>query len=216
MTKLLHLLSIPILSHNLQLQFHPTSPSLLLSTSTDGLLSLIDISLDSSAGPDDALLQVVNHAGFLSSGVAYALSHDERLAFYEMEGGEEVTGKRSGDGNADEGREGEGQGPLGSHEFGDVRSKIGQCGYVVNLWRDERQDGVAVMAVGNSEYVRAYSFAPFRFPKFSLNTVLFHKYVCTSSTGYRLKLTRFSHNTEPSPSPSTSYQPQTEDHGNTT
>ncbi|RCI08071.1 hypothetical protein L249_7820 [Ophiocordyceps polyrhachis-furcata BCC 54312] len=68
------------------LNFHPTSPDLLLSGSTDGLVNLYDTRI---ADEDDVTLQTLNHdasvhyAGFLSHDLVFALSHDERFSLYD-------------------------------------------------------------------------------------------------------------------------------------
>ncbi|PFH57431.1 hypothetical protein XA68_15091 [Ophiocordyceps unilateralis] len=68
------------------LSFHPTSPALLLSGSTDGLVNLYDTRV---ADEDDVTLQTLNHdasihhAGFLSDNIVFALSHDERFSLYD-------------------------------------------------------------------------------------------------------------------------------------
>ncbi|RDA93238.1 hypothetical protein CP533_6524 [Ophiocordyceps camponoti-saundersi (nom. inval.)] len=68
------------------LNFHPASPSLLLSGSTDGLVNIYDTRI---ADEDDVTLQTLNHdasvhyAGFLSDDLVFALSHDERFSLYD-------------------------------------------------------------------------------------------------------------------------------------
>ncbi|KAG9202558.1 hypothetical protein G6514_004296 [Epicoccum nigrum] len=87
------------------LQLHPTLPTLLLSSSTDGLVNIFDIS---QAEEDDALYQVINHgsaiahAGFMyPSTDIYALGTDETMSFYALqsqkEEEEEPTPKSFGD-----------------------------------------------------------------------------------------------------------------------
>ncbi|KAF2746150.1 WD40 repeat-like protein [Sporormia fimetaria CBS 119925] len=71
------------------LSLHPSHPSLLLSSSTDNLLSIFDTSQPTE---DDALYQVINHgsavahAGFVyPSTDIYALGTDETLSFYALQ-----------------------------------------------------------------------------------------------------------------------------------
>lgn len=69
------------------LAFHASDAALLLSGSTDGLVSLHDTRV---ADADDLTLQTVNHgasihhAAFLSDELVFALSHDERFALYHL------------------------------------------------------------------------------------------------------------------------------------
>ncbi|KAL8923831.1 MAG: hypothetical protein Q9208_004392 [Pyrenodesmia sp. 3 TL-2023] len=97
--------------------FHPASPSILLSGSTDGLVNLYDTAISDE---DDALIQVFNHgssiahAGFLSEQELYALSSDEIFSIYE-------TGDFKPDGDQ-----------KSTHAFGDLRPQL-LCEYVVDL-----------------------------------------------------------------------------------
>ncbi len=75
----------------MQLEFHPTWDSILLSGSTDGLVNIYNTTIPEE---DDALYQVINHgsvhhAGFISDQVVYALSHDEAFAFHSLNSPEE-------------------------------------------------------------------------------------------------------------------------------
>ncbi|KAF2826927.1 WD40 repeat-like protein [Ophiobolus disseminans] len=87
------------------LQLHPNHPTLLLSSSTDGLVNIFDTS---QAEEEDALYQVINHrsaiahAGFMyPSTDIYALGTDETMSFYALqsqkEEEEEPTPKAFGD-----------------------------------------------------------------------------------------------------------------------
>lgn len=119
------------MSDILQVQLHPTRPSLLLSGSTDGLVHLYDTTITEE---DDALLQVMNHgssihhAGFLSDEDVYALSHDEMLSIYRVA-------------NPDE----EVEEPL-PENFGDLRTRL-ECDYVVDVQSDGA--GGAIIAAGS-------------------------------------------------------------------
>ncbi|KAK6539413.1 hypothetical protein TWF694_009638 [Orbilia ellipsospora] len=124
-------------SHNddvTQLAFHPTTPHLLLSGSTDGLINIYNMTITEE---DDALHQVINHgssihhAGFLSSEAIYGLSHDETLSVYKL---------------ADEREEVEEPQPV---VFGDVRGRLG-CEYAVDvLLRGRESSGTGILVVGS-------------------------------------------------------------------
>ncbi|PHH69567.1 hypothetical protein CDD80_6649 [Ophiocordyceps camponoti-rufipedis] len=68
------------------LAYHPSSPDLLISGSTDGLVNILDTRV---ADEDEVTLQTLNHdasihhAGFVSNDVVFALSHDERFSLYD-------------------------------------------------------------------------------------------------------------------------------------
>ncbi|PTB40762.1 uncharacterized protein TrAFT101_005925 [Trichoderma asperellum] len=97
------------------LGFHPSSPTLLISGSTDGLVSVHDTTI---ADEDELTVQTFNHnasihdAAFLTPTEVFALSHDETFALYDV--AEERT-----DGNA-------------TQDFGDLRKVLG-CQYVANV-----------------------------------------------------------------------------------
>ncbi|MCJ1355321.1 MAG: hypothetical protein MMC33_005312 [Icmadophila ericetorum] len=101
-----------------KLAFHPTQASCLVSGSTDGLVNCYNIDISDE---DDALVQVMNHgasvahASFLSTQQVYALSHDEILAIYNLNGPSDLGGDRP---------------PL---LFGDMRPKA-SCEYIVGLY----------------------------------------------------------------------------------
>jgi WD40 repeat protein len=104
-----------------QLQWHPTQRNLLLSGSTDGLVSVFDAEV---AEEEDALMQVLNPrsavhcAGFLADDQVYALSTDEQFWVYGLE----KTGTAEEE-------------ALPVKEFGDVRSELG-CMYVVDVVKE--------------------------------------------------------------------------------
>ncbi|OSS46674.1 hypothetical protein B5807_09058 [Epicoccum nigrum] len=100
------------------LQLHPTLPTLLLSSSTDGLVNIFDIS---QAEEDDALYQVINHgsaiahAGFMyPSTDIYALGTDETMSFYALQSQKEEEEEPT------------------PKSFGDVREPLG-CEYVAKM-----------------------------------------------------------------------------------
>jgi WD40 repeat protein len=119
-----------------QLQFHPSSPQILLSGSTDGLVNVYNTTITDE---EEALHQTINHgasihhANFLSEVDIFALSHDEKFSMYEL-----VT-------NSEEGVEE----PPPTH-FGDMREKLGGE-YVANVLR--RLGGGSVIGVGNHRYL---------------------------------------------------------------
>ncbi|KAK3109460.1 hypothetical protein LTR53_017270 [Teratosphaeriaceae sp. CCFEE 6253] len=116
-----------------QLAFHPSDPNVLLSGSTDGLVSLFDAR---QAEEEDALQQVLNPrsavhgAGFLTPDHAFVLTTDERFLLYPLQ--EPV----------------EGTAPAAAVDFGDVRPRL-DCAYAVGLRR--QPDGRPVVACGDHE-----------------------------------------------------------------
>ncbi|KAI8933050.1 hypothetical protein NX059_009697 [Plenodomus lindquistii] len=100
------------------LQLHPAHPTLLLSSSTDGLINVFDTSIDEE---DDALYQVINHrsaiahAGFMyPSTDIYALGTDETVSFYALQSQKEEEEEPS------------------PKVWGDVREGLG-CEYLVDM-----------------------------------------------------------------------------------
>lgn len=119
-----------------QLQFHPhpNHQNLLLSGSTDGLVSIFDVD---HADEEDALQQVLNPrsavhcAGFLAQDQAYVVSTDEQFSIHTL---------------AKTAAEDEQVPP--PQDFGNVREKL-QCMYVVNVLL--QPDGPPLMAYGHTE-----------------------------------------------------------------
>lgn len=117
-----------------QLTFHPIQPNLLLSGSTDGLVSIFDVN---HAEEEDALQQVLNPrsavhcAGFIAQDQAYVVSTDEQYSIHTL---------------AKTASEDEQVSP--PIEFGNVREKL-QCMYVVNVLI--QPDGPPLMAYGDTE-----------------------------------------------------------------
>ncbi|KAL6702021.1 WD40-repeat-containing domain protein [Trichoderma pleuroticola] len=97
------------------LAFHPSQPALLVSGSTDGLVSVHDTAI---LDEDELTVQTLNHnasihdAAFLTATELFALSHDEAFALYDV---------------ADERETGD-----AAQDFGDLRSVLG-CQYVANV-----------------------------------------------------------------------------------
>ncbi|POR39246.1 Putative WD repeat-containing protein [Tolypocladium paradoxum] len=112
------------------LAFHASTPALLLSGATDGLVSVSDTRVPDE---DELTLQTLNHgasihaAGFLGgAGDVYALSHDERFALYDV-AEERVTGDAT-------------------QAFGDLRALLG-CRYVAGVTPKTDGSG-AIVGVG--------------------------------------------------------------------
>ncbi|KAK0753866.1 WD40-repeat-containing domain protein [Schizothecium vesticola] len=117
-----------------ELNYHPATPNLLLSGSTDGIVNLCDILLPDE---DDVIVTAFNHgsihrAGFLPASATpqshpiYALSHDEKLALYDGADGAAST----------------------IWEIGDVRSVL-SCRYAAGVV--PKAEGGAVVGVGTQE-----------------------------------------------------------------
>ncbi|KAH7413625.1 WD40-repeat-containing domain protein [Phaeosphaeria sp. MPI-PUGE-AT-0046c] len=106
------------------LALHPSHPTLLLSSSTDGLVNIFDTS---QAEEEDALYQVSNHrsaiahAGFMYPGTdIYALGTDETMSFYALQSQKEEVEEPA------------------PRVFGDVREGMG-VEYLVDVtWIGER------------------------------------------------------------------------------
>lgn len=117
-----------------QLKFHPSHPQVVLSGSTDGLISVFDINQEDE---DDALQQVLNPrsavhcAGFLAPDKAYVVSTDEQFSIYPL-------AKTAAD---------EELLPPPIH-FGDVREKL-QCMYVIDVL--VQVAGPPLIAYGHNE-----------------------------------------------------------------
>ncbi|KAK4197850.1 WD40-repeat-containing domain protein [Triangularia verruculosa] len=116
-----------------ELTFHPIQPNLLLSGSTDGLLSISDTLITDE---DELVITTFNHgsihhAGFLNQGTElYAASHDEKFALYDM---------------SDETPE-QGSALL---DMGDIREVMG-CQYLANVVPKLGNAG-AVVGVGSQD-----------------------------------------------------------------
>ena len=118
----------------LQLCFHPSNSSWLLSGSTDGLINIFDTTITDE---DEAILQITNHgssihqAGFLSPTEFYALSHDEIFSIYHLDtdSGETKDAPPT--------------------SFGDLRRRL-DCEYVVNILNPG--DGRFFLSAGTYRY----------------------------------------------------------------
>jgi WD40 repeat protein len=117
-----------------QLQFHPLQPQILLSGSTDGLVSIFDVNIEDE---DDALQQVLNPrsavhcAGYIAQDQVYVVSTDEHYSIYTL---------------AKTAAEDEQLPP--PIQFGDVRDKL-NCMYVIDVL--VQPNGPPVMAYGHTE-----------------------------------------------------------------
>jgi len=119
-----------------QLAFHQLQPHVLLSGSTDGLVSLFDIE---HADEEDALQQVLNPrsavhcAGFLAPDQAYVFTTDEHFLIYSLTvNAEDTVDEKSV-----------------VADFGDVRKGL-DCMYVIDLLRDP-SSGQPLVACGHNE-----------------------------------------------------------------
>lgn len=118
-----------------ELNFHPTNAHILLSGSTDGLVNVCDTRITDE---DEVVIQAFNHgasihhAGFLNDTEVYALSHDEKLALYDLAEAREA-------GSA-------------TRDFGDVRKAI-NCQYVANVLPKSGGQAGAIIGAGSQEYV---------------------------------------------------------------
>lgn len=124
-------LLLPLTSSPNQLSYNRAQPTLLLSGSTDGIVSVTDTSV---ADEDEAVVQAFNHgsvhrAGFLNATEVYAASHDEKFALYD-------TAEHAATGAA-------------TLDLGDVRPALG-CQYLAGV--TAKLDGLgAVLGVGSQE-----------------------------------------------------------------
>ncbi|KAI7208885.1 WD40 repeat-like protein [Hortaea werneckii] len=133
-----------------QLAFHPSAPHVVLSGSTDGLVSVFN---GNEADEEEALQTVFNPrsavhcAGFLSPEEVYVFTTDEQFLIYPLptsttaEGGDDLQSSA-----ADQQQQ---QQPL---DFGDVREKL-NCMYVINLLR-QPADHQPLIAYGHNEQQR--------------------------------------------------------------
>ena len=125
----------------LQLCFHPSKGSWLLSGSTDGLINIFDTAITDE---DEALLQITNHgssihqAGFLSPTEFYALSHDEIFSIYHL------------DTNTGETKD------VPPTLFGNLRTRL-DCEYVANILNPG--DGSFFLSAGTYRYDACFVIA---------------------------------------------------------
>ncbi|KKO98580.1 hypothetical protein THAR02_09318 [Trichoderma harzianum] len=114
------------------LAFHPSQPTMLVSGSTDGLVSVHDTTI---LDEDELTVQTLNHnasihdAAFLNNTELFALSHDESFALYDV---------------ADERETGD-----AAQDFGDLRKVLG-CQYVANVTTKVDGSG-AILGAGSQD-----------------------------------------------------------------
>ncbi|OAA63735.1 WD40/YVTN repeat-like-containing domain protein [Niveomyces insectorum RCEF 264] len=114
-----------------ELNYHPTRSHILLSGSTDGLVNICDTQITDE---DEVVVQAFNHgsihhAGFLNDTEVYALSHDEKLALYDM-----AEEREAGSAIKD---------------FGDIRQAL-NCQYVASVVPKAGEVG-AVLGAGSQD-----------------------------------------------------------------
>ncbi|KAI6821428.1 WD40 repeat-like protein [Hortaea werneckii] len=133
-----------------QLAFHPSHPHVVLSGSTDGLVSVFN---GNEADEEEALQTVFNPrsavhcAGFLTGGEVYVFTTDEQFLIYPLPDTSTTTTEGGDDGQssvADQQRQ--------PRDFGDVREKL-NCMYVINLLR-QPADNQPLIAYGHNEQQR--------------------------------------------------------------
>ncbi|KAI0531769.1 WD40-repeat-containing domain protein [Xylaria digitata] len=111
-----------------ELNFHPSDNNLLLSGSTDGLVNICDTRITDE---DEVIIQTFNHdssihhAAFLNDTEVYAISHDEKLALYDMAEGYEKGAATT--------------------DFGDMRGVLG-CQYIANIFAKANGTGAMIGA----------------------------------------------------------------------
>ncbi|KAI1758566.1 WD40-repeat-containing domain protein [Hypoxylon sp. FL1150] len=115
-----------------ELNFHPSDHNILLSGSTDGLVNICDTRITDE---DEVVIQTFNHdasihhAAFLNDTEVFALSHDEKLALYDM-----AENHENG---------------VATTDFGDMRNVLG-CQYIANVFAKSNGAG-AVIGAGAHE-----------------------------------------------------------------
>ncbi|KAI6908281.1 WD40 repeat-like protein [Hortaea werneckii] len=130
-----------------QLAFHPSAPHVVLSGSTDGLVSIFN---GNEADEEEALQTVFNPrsavhcAGFLSQQEVYVFTTDEQFLIYPLPTSTTEGGSDEQSSVADQQQQ--------PRDFGDVREKL-NCMYVINLLR-QPADNQPLIAYGHNEQQR--------------------------------------------------------------
>ncbi|KAI7531622.1 WD40 repeat-like protein [Hortaea werneckii] len=136
-----------------QLAFHPSAPHVVLSGSTDGLVSVFN---GNETDEEEALQTVFNPrsavhcAGFLSQEEVYVFTTDEQFLIYPL-----PTSTSTIEGGDDDGQSSatdQQQQQQQPRDFGDVREKL-NCMYVINLLR-QPADNQPLIAYGHNEQER--------------------------------------------------------------
>ncbi|KAI0895722.1 WD40 repeat-like protein [Annulohypoxylon nitens] len=111
-----------------ELNFHPSDHNILLSGSTDGLVNICDTRITDE---DEVIIQTFNHdasihhAAFLNDTEVFAISHDEKLALYDVAESHENGAATT--------------------NFGDMRQALG-CQYVANIFAKSNGAGAVIGA----------------------------------------------------------------------
>ncbi|KAI1098578.1 WD40 repeat-like protein [Jackrogersella minutella] len=111
-----------------ELSYHPSNHRILLSGSMDGLVNIYDTRITDE---DEIIIQTFNHeasihhAGFLNNTEVFALSHDEKLAMYDVAE------------NYEQG--------VATTDFGDMREILG-CQYIANIFAKSNGAGAVIGA----------------------------------------------------------------------
>lgn len=149
-------------------------PNILLSGSTDGLVNICDTRITDE---DEVVIQAFNHdasihhAAFLNDTEVYAVSHDEKLALYDM-----AEGYEKGTATTDFG---DMRQVLGCQYIANVSAKVNGAGAVIGAgthdqqkfelvhlgkggdsssWTLDRENSVALTGAHGSEIVRSFCF----------------------------------------------------------
>ncbi|KAI2783771.1 WD40 repeat-like protein [Daldinia loculata] len=154
-----------------ELNFHPNDHNILLSGSTDGLVNICDTRITDE---DEVIIQTFNHdasihhAGFLNDTEVYALSHDEKLALYDVAENHENGAATTYFGDMRE--------VLGCQYIANVTAKSNGAGAVIGAgahdqqafqlihltkgqgWNLDRDNSVSLPGAHSSEIVRSFCF----------------------------------------------------------
>ncbi|KAI1204794.1 WD40 repeat-like protein [Annulohypoxylon truncatum] len=154
-----------------ELNFHPSDYNILLSGSTDGLVNICDTRITDE---DEVVIQTFNHdasihhAAFLNDTEVFALSHDEKLALYDVAESHENGAATTNFGDMRE--------VLGCQYVANVSAKSNGAGAVIGAgthdretfdmihltkgqgWQLDRESIVSLPGAHSSEIVRSFCF----------------------------------------------------------
>ncbi|OTA63991.1 WD40 repeat-like protein [Hypoxylon sp. EC38] len=154
-----------------ELNFHPSNHNILLSGSTDGLVNIYDTRITDE---DEVVIQTFNHdasihhAAFLNDTEVFALSHDEKLALYDVAESRETGAATTNFGDMRE--------VLGCQYVANVIPKANSAGAVIGAgahdrqgfemvhmtkdqgWTLDRDNSVSLPGAHSSEIVRSFCF----------------------------------------------------------